>query len=413
MQHETISDRVDHARRQNCKIPVLSPPFCVPLTSMQQEIFVACEFRPDDNFNVCGRLDFEYETSLDLILEALIKVIQYNLNLNMRPVRKSDGIVFDRSGDGRLLAIDISALADPEAELSDWISRDVATVRGLDTDAVFELIAFKLKNKTFCVYYRFHHIIIDGYSGYLFSKQLVQYILQDPNSNYKDFKIIDYIKFINKSIDSEKKAKSDLEISFWKDYLSNYEKDSLLSHVKCSGLPSLEDKSTDYLSFLRNEFISEENIHFPTFFIACVAILISKISCKDAIYLSIPVTARERSTKELMSSFSNIIPIKVQLQPDSKFFEVYDTVKCEIRKVLRHSKTRGEFIYHNFFSSGGCTFGPLINILEFEFPNKMEEGHCKLQNLSSGPRPEVTFTAVRINDDAYDISITGPDDYKY
>ena len=140
-----------------------------------------------------------------------------------------------------------------------------------------------------------------------------------------------------------------------------------------------------------NEIVVSCGVRLPQTLIAAVAIYLFRLSGASDIILSLPVTNRAGESRKIPGMTSNVLPLRLTLQPGRRFTEIVGLVATEIRKVLNHRRYMKEDIYREF-QALGMSFGPSVNVMAFDSDIDFAGLPTKVQSLTTGAPPELSFT---------------------
>ncbi len=142
---------------------------------------------------------------------------------------------------------------------------------------------------------------------------------------------------------------------------------------------------------------------FATVVVSAFAAFLSRVTGERDVVLSLPVSAR--TTAKLRRSggmVSNVVPIRVTVDPDDTAGDLMRRVQLELTGALRHQRYRAEDMRRDSGYGGAARgfFGPAVNIMMFHGRVRLGAATGQLHVLSTGPAEDLSLN----------IYPSGPDD---
>ncbi len=129
---------------------------------------------------------------------------------------------------------------------------------------------------------------------------------------------------------------------------------------------------------------SEAGMHWSRLVIAAAALYVHGLTGARDLVVGIPVAARrDPLTKQFPGVMSNLLPLRLHVLPDMTISEFVEQVRKKVSELSTHQRYRGEDLKRDLRLSGdrGDSFGPLINIMPFEFDLKFAGHRSETHNL--------------------------------
>ncbi|WP_051777480.1 non-ribosomal peptide synthetase [Streptomyces violaceorubidus] len=147
------------------------------LTAAQRGVWVAQQLHPDSAMFTCG-IYFDISGPLDLatLERAVRQAVAETEALRVRFLDDGDQVrqVVDAAVEGTLTVVDLAARTDPEAAAHAWIEEDQSAASPVGGDRpLFAHAVLTLGPERHWLYFRRHHILLDGYGQTLHLNRLL------------------------------------------------------------------------------------------------------------------------------------------------------------------------------------------------------------------------------------------------
>lgn len=352
-----------------------------PLTTVQRNFFYAYVKNKNAKYNMlCTHYD--YYGTLD------IAIFEQALNT----VTSSDSIfrsIFKVAGDSAYQVpieeehhhtIDVIEYPDgiDDVELAQLSHKIVSQPFNLEKLPLLKITIIKIGKDKYRIINRFHHIIIDGFSFYLFQSKLAQFykILSAGDSikttsiqyQYKDFA----------AIESQEQSKiSTDQLLFWKEYfkkiqtleiphLRSLKRESKVVHHIHNMIPR---HHYDALLAIKKKHGVTLNVLLMSIFF----LLIHKHASNTGITVLIPRFARFHSNNQkILGPMLNVLPIHCDLDKEMTFVDILVQVKETINLLIKHDHHPFDTLIHEInansdFNLGSDHFELLFNFISKEW----------------------------------------------
>lgn len=237
-----------------------------------------------------------------------------------------------------------------------------------------------------------HHIVADGSSMYVFSRDMGTYYSQ-YNSGSTDFKIpelkvqyVDFAEWENNFLESEKAKK---QLLFWKTELQNVK--GILDFPIDKERPQIQTFSGSAIEFeLDKELVSKcmkyckkNNISLFMLLETVYALELYRYSSDEDICIGAPVSNRlDEKIKEVVGFFANTVTIRNRIIPSESFKETILRNKETISKVYSNVELPFEEVISNIEFKRNMAYSPLFQYM-FIFQNfaikEIELGDVKMK----------------------------------
>src|SRR5690606_18157442 len=138
----------------------------------------------------------------------------------------------------------------------------------------------------------------------------------------------------------------------------------------------------------------EKTTTFATVVAAAFAAFLARVTGETDVVLSLPVSAR--TTVRLRRSggmVSNVVPIRVGVEPDGSRDDLIDRMQLEFTGALRHQRYRHEDMRRDtgYGSADRGFFGPAVNVMMFDHEIRYGDSVGRRHVLSTGPVDDLSL----------------------
>lgn len=189
----------------------------------------------------------------------------------------------------------------------------------------------------------FHHIICDGWSSDILLSELSAFYNEYVKSNTRPelHTPVDYPSFVRDSISSaddpsmadywKSTIKNDIESLQWRTITQWPTKRSFEAHRSCH---ILSESTLDRL----NALSKKARVSVNTILLGAYAIWLSRLSMNKKLVIGMPIAEQPMSGNDgLVGHFTNLIPIRIDLQEDESVEHFLHRVHQRVQDALEHS----------------------------------------------------------------------------
>uniref|UniRef100_UPI001C3FB19C condensation domain-containing protein n=1 Tax=Nocardia sienata TaxID=248552 RepID=UPI001C3FB19C len=343
------------------------------LSSAQKALWLAQKMVPSLSNNISGYLDVSGPIDPPMMDAALRRAYGEARTLQVNIVEGAGGprqVMRDCSR-WKPFFIDVSGNADPESAARESMADLVGQPFDLERDTLYRSGLIKLGESRFFVLLVFHHIVVDGFGAYMIARRIGEVF----TALKKGIPIKDAgfggPELINSEDDDYRNSVLFLhDREFWRDYMSALPEPIQLSANRGSSVPltlhhgiSISGEDTAALLAVSNSL----GVPVPGFLTAVVACFFNRMSGAPEFTLRFAVANRAGAASSTPGLVSNAVPLRVNVGPGSRFAEIADQVRSEIRSILPHARYQGSDIRRDigFSGTGRNPLGPVLNIIPF------------------------------------------------
>ena len=372
----------------------------VPLTSAQLGIWFAHKLDPfSSTYNIGEYIEISGPVAPALFEKALQRVVIETESLCLRFIEGVDGPqqVLGITPEWSMLFVDVSGENDPRTAAEAWMRSDLTQPIELTRGPLFTYALLKAASDRFYWYARYHHIVMDGYGMSLMARRVAKVytdIYYSKTSEIRPFGSLVTLLEADKAYHCSDQIRHDQK--YWFDQLSEIpEPISLSNHPpsKCNTFLRqtyyLKRSSAQQLCGVADQI----GVTLPRLFIAATAILLHRLTGATNLILSLPITARDTESRCIPGMLSNVLPLRLAISPNATVAEVACNADRNIREGLEHKNFRtADMRRHVDRVIGGPTmYGPVINIMRFDYDLTFAGNPGEVCNLSLGPVEDLSI----------------------
>ncbi|MBT2574895.1 amino acid adenylation domain-containing protein [Bacillus sp. ISL-51] len=368
----------------------------LPLTGAQAGIWFAQQLDPDNPiYNTGEYIEINGTIDVQLFETALGRVLTEAASLHARFGEDMDGPwqIINPSPQITLDVIDVSAEADPKQAALSLMQADLAEPVDITCGPLFREILFKAGPERFFWYQRIHHIAIDGYGFSLLARRTAQMYTEITKGRPDDGRSFgSFPQLITEDQDYRASERFREDRAFWLKRFSDGP-DVVSLADRAPRTSKSFHRCTAYMSETALTALkSSPNWHEVV--VAAAASYIHRLTNAGEVVLGLPMMGRIGSISlNIPSMAMNLLPLRLSLRPDMCFQEVVSQVSKEIRNIRRHQKYRHEDLRRDLklIGENRRLFGPLINVMPFDYKLDFAGARGTVHNLSAGPVDDLSI----------------------
>lgn len=303
----------------------------------------------------------------------------------------------NRSDDWTFHMIDVSHEQNPLSSANAWMEEDRLSPVDLKTDALFTQTLFKLANDRYVWYLRIHHIVMDGYGFSLLRQRVANiYTALMNNASFEQGTFQSFESLLEEDQAYHISEKYEQDKDFWLKRIEHYPEVVSLTDKAPRITKTFYRQKTSLSSGCveRMKRIHHRTMGWQEVFIAAVAAYIHRLTNSEQVVIGLPMMCRLGSASlNVPAMVMNVVPLCVSVRPDMSVSELTDQVIDELDVIRRHQYYRHEELKRELKLIGqkGRLFGPLVNILPFDFGLNFAGYQGKTYHLSAGPVDDLSI----------------------
>ncbi|WP_026314150.1 non-ribosomal peptide synthetase [Actinomadura flavalba] len=372
----------------------------VPLSAAQQSVWYAQQLNPE--VPICIAQYIEIEGPLDPhLFDEIARAAGHEFpGMQMRIVER-DGEPFQSIATDRTVPIpvtDFSAAADPMAAAREWMRADMAAPMDLFGERLYHLRVLRLAADHHLWYLRAHHISVDGFAGTLVNARMAElYTTLATGGVYEPAERGDYRALLAEDAEYRASERFAKDRAYWTERFADL--------PEISGLTSRTAPPT--MDFLRSSTTlgPDESAGLaasarrlrtatPGLAIAATAAYLARVTGDDDIVLGLAVTGRTTElARQTPTMLSNIVPLRVRVDPAMTLDELTRTVSRATARALRHQRYRREDLLRDLrlLREQRRLYSAIVNIMPFDYTADFAGTPARAHALALGLTEDIAF----------------------
>ncbi|MBR8744938.1 non-ribosomal peptide synthetase, partial [Nocardiopsis sp. MG754419] len=297
--------------------------------------------------------------------------------------------------------VDLGDADDPAAEALALMREELAVPLDVTRHPLYAHVLFRLGGDRHVWFHRAHHLMVDGYTFMLLARRVAEVYTGMLHGTDTGAPLGSFEALAEESARYEAGPEREEDRRYWAGYLDGAPHHTALTRNR-------EEPGPRYLRSTR--FVDEEGVarirraaescgtRWKQMLMAAVAAYTQRWTGERDILLSLPVTAR---TTELSlrtpGMYSNVIPLRLNVDPDAPVADVARDVAAALRSCLPHQRHPVAATRRLLGQTPQTRreFGPLINIMSFDYDVDFGGLPCVPHNLFQGPIEELRIDVLQ------------------
>ncbi|MFI5567669.1 amino acid adenylation domain-containing protein, partial [Streptomyces sp. NPDC051740] len=372
------------------------------VSAAQTGIWVAQRMAPDNPFYNCGvtytltgRLD------QDALRRAVTRAVAETETLRTRFHDTADGprLTVEPAGEPELHVVDLTDRPEAEAEIEAWTAADLDRATDLGREAPYTHALFTTGERRSVLYFRYHHIVLDGFGQHLYIRRLAElYTAFEQGlapSAPTAVPLADLLAEDAAYLASERHA---TDAAHWLAEFADHHEGTPLAGRVAPATPSTLRLVTPLSPEVLGPFADGGVGSLSATVVAATAAYVHRLLGRSEIIVNMPMAAR-RSRAELSTPamLANEVPVRLTVRPDATFADLVDQAEERIRRTIRHQRHRGEALRARLGLSAeaGALTGPQVNVMAFDQETRFGACTAVRRQLANGPIADLTVNAYR------------------
>lgn len=321
-----------------------------PITGPQYNFWVDQQIHPESPiYNIGGYADVNGALDHELFERVINALLKENDALRIRFSTHRDGTPYQYFHPYQkfpLQVIDYSNEGSSLEKAKEWINSKFKIAYKLNDTSLFDIKLIKIQENHYLYYFKFHHMILDGWGTLTALKQVIdRYNSGKANSEDIPLGSPSYIDFIEDDIKYQASSRYQKSKKYWKEKFSSVPESILstplfkipsASHSK-SERYSLVVSSEDYEKL--NCIAHAEEVTIFNVILANIYVLLHKLTRLDNIVIGVPLLNRNnKGFKNTIGLFVETSPLQISIDPNQKFSQLLVQIKKELTECYRHQR---------------------------------------------------------------------------
>lgn len=313
------------------------------LTHPQKRIWYIEKIYPDTPlYNIGGTSRFKGQIEFALLEESIHLFIRRHEGLRLQLVEEDGAArqyVAGYNG-GKLDFVDFSTHPSPQSAFETWRKEESQKPFSLLNSPLYWFALFRIQADDGGYFVRFHHIIADGWSMEIITKEIcaiyAKLTLGEKEPEAPSYSYLEYIAKEQEYLQSPRFLKNK---RFWNNKFQTLP-DSLAGqgYNDIAGRRKTFQLSLSESKLIKN-FCRKHKISLNTFFTALFFIYLYKTTGQPDLVIGIPVLNRSgQKEKAIFGMFTSTMPLRINVNPKDSFLEFIYQVNRELMDCFFHQK---------------------------------------------------------------------------
>jgi amino acid adenylation domain-containing protein/non-ribosomal peptide synthase protein (TIGR01720 family) len=373
----------------------------LPLTAAQHGVWVAQQLAPESPMFTCG-VYFDIPGPVDggLLTEAVRRAVAETGALRVRFV--SDGEtatqILDAGVEGALTVVDLAGEADPEAAARAWLDADQAAPVAVTGGPLFAHVLLRLGDRRNWLYFRYHHLLLDGYAQVLYCTRLLESytaLVAHETPGASPFGLLRDV--LTEEVSYAESKRHGRDSAYWLGEFADRPASTELgsgttglsqSLPGVSGLVSTKDAQA-----LRE--LSGARWSLPV--IAAMAAYTHRMTSANDVLIRVFLAARmSPAALGTPAMLVNELPLRLRVEPSTTFADLVAQVARRMGEATRHQRFPGDQLRReaSMAANTNAVSGPSVNVLSFASTRIMAGAtEAVVHQLSAGPVRDLALNA--------------------
>nr|WP_238420470.1 non-ribosomal peptide synthetase [Streptomyces taklimakanensis] len=297
------------------------------------------------------------------------------------------------------LRVDLRAEPSPAAAATAWARADVARPFDLAAGPPFRTALLRLADDRFRWYLACHHLVLDGVGSALLVRRVGRLYAALERGERPEPVVhpLEALPEAERAYRASPAAVADR--AFWLDRLAGIAPGRAAGGAAAGGVAARGVARLPAACFaaLRGT-AGRLGVRWPAAAAAAGALLAhvrSGVGGPDEVVLGLPVAGRDRAVARLPAgTASNVLPLRVPVDPDRPLGEVVRAVADETAAVLPHQRYRYEDLLHDLglAGTGSAPYDLAVNVMPFSYGRDFAGRPMTTRNVAIGPVRDLSVT---------------------
>nr|WP_241032185.1 non-ribosomal peptide synthetase [Rhodococcus pseudokoreensis] len=369
-----------------------------PLSRAQQALWFAQQLDPAVPLNIAQYVEVRGHLDVDALVEATDRACR---ELESAVVRLVDGPgeprqLVDQSINDALTYIDLRESDDASGDARHWMTEAYSRPLDVLSDRMIEATLLHLGDGHYYWYSHVHHLVMDGHGAMVLMNRVAELYThlvkgtEPPRSTALGLR-----ELYDAEASYRTSSRFTRDQEHWNERVAELPSPRRLTEgtarpvSKARLVTQLMDSA---IAMRVGELAKQWNSSEVPVIVAAFAAYVGRMTDSTDVVLTLPVSGRTTATMRRSAGMvSNIVPLRVQVDPDVDARELVRRVQLELTGALRHQRFRYEDMRAGSGDSGQRSFGPTVNIMNFHNEIVLGDLVGEFAVLSTGPVDDLSL----------------------
>ncbi|MET7771466.1 non-ribosomal peptide synthase/polyketide synthase [Nocardia sp. NPDC005366] len=377
-------------------------PIPFPLAPAQLGLWYAQLLDPDVPINIAQYVDVRGELDVAVLAEVSREAaLDYESTLvRLGAADGAPNQCVDPALTIEIPLVDFRAHADPVASAHEWMRADAGAPVDLLRDRLFAGAVLRVADQRYFWYLRAHHIVLDGFGALTNTMRVAErYTARVLGAELQPVRPGTMRALVEGELAYRDSGRFDTDRAHWAERVAGLDAPTSLdgraaprSANNLIAGRALPQQLVDRL----NTLAASQDSTIAVVLLAAFASYLGRITDRDDVVLSLPVTARTTAVmRRSAGMLSNIVPLRVAVGDGVSWGELLRATRVEVAGALRHQRYRHEDIRRDAEHDGRparrALFGPIANIMLFRSDLALGTTVGRYHVLSTGPVEDLSL----------------------
>ncbi|KFA93167.1 myxochelin non-ribosomal peptide synthetase MxcG [Archangium violaceum] len=370
-----------------------------PLSAAQHGIWLGQQFdRTSPVYNAGECIEIRGPVDPALFEAAVRQAVSEAEVLHARFVTEGERPVqlLEPRQDWTLHVADLSGTPDPWEAARAWMRDDLARPVDLSQGPLFAQALFKAAPDRYFWYQRAHHIALDGFGFSLMARRVAELYTARAAGRPVTGGFGSLRAVLDEDAAYRAGPQFELDRTFWTERFAD--RPTPVGLAEPAPMSASFVRQTRHLSPGDMERLQaaarQANLGWSDLVLAATAAWLHRRTDAPEVVLGLPVMSRLGSAALRVPCMAmNIVPLRISVRPGAGLIDLAREVASELRTVRPHLRYRYEQLRRDLRLVGGQRrlFGPVVNIMPFDYALRFAGMPAIAHNLSAGPVEDLSI----------------------
>ena len=297
--------------------------------------------------------------------------------------------------------VDVSGESDPRTAAEIWMKADLARPVDPASGPLFGFALFKASATRFFWYARYHHLVLDGFGMGLIARRVaVVYSGLCAGHAAEDGAFSPLAALLSEDAAYVASDQFADDRQYWTEVLE--------ARPEPGSLTFSDRPAAEPASFLRTSLslpsscelalralAARSRTNLARVMTAATAAFVHRLTGADDVIVGLPVAARGEAARRIPGMASNVLPLRLAIQPGMPVSDVVEQASKRIREGLRHQRYQLANMRRDAGGGdldGRALFGVSVNVMAFDYGFSFAGHRATANNLSLGPVEDLSIS---------------------
>ncbi|MFJ6016902.1 amino acid adenylation domain-containing protein, partial [Streptomyces sp. NPDC092952] len=301
----------------------------------------------------------------------------------------------------QLTTVGLSGNTDPAAAADAWMHADLARPVDLGSEPPYAHVLFTLAGQRHILYFRYHHIVLDGFGQYLYCRRLAElYTAYESGATPAPGAAAPLATLLDDNAAYRASAAHEADAAHWRGEFAELPASTPLAGHTVPAGPSV----------VRRTWLAQDRVDallgagraaiggWSATVVAATAAYLARLQDTSEVLVNLPLAARRTSAELLTPAMlANELPLRLAVGHATTFAELVAQTREKIRLAVRHQRYRRADLRSDLGLAGhdSALTAPQVNVMAFEKETRFGSLAAERHQLSTGLVADVNINVYR------------------